>query len=396
MFCLTKALTRVARQSSSLSASMSSSIDLTGKFQLHNIEMDESHLTAEVTADELFEAFEKMYTIRRMEITCDTEYKARNIRGFCHLSDGQEAIPVGMDTALTHNDGIITSYRCHGQAFVRGQSVEQILAELFGRETGAMGGKGGSMHLYNKDSHFYGGAGIVGAQVPIGAGLAFSAKYNHDESSGELCPVGIGMYGDGAANQGQIWEAANMSKLWKLPAVFVCENNRYGMGTTAERSSANTEYYKQGGVIIPGIKADGMDYLAVRECFKFIKEFCGNGGGPIFCELATYRYHGHSMSDAGLYRDRQEVQEIRAARDPIEQVKKNIVELGFMTEQELQTEEKRIKKEVAVANKNAKAGAEPAAGELITDIFSDGKGGSEIPPFIRMPRFDQSLTTPAN
>ena len=150
MFGLTKALTRVARQSSSLSASMSSSIDLTGKFQLHNIEMDESHLTAEVTADELFEAFEKMYTIRRMEITCDTEYKARNIRGFCHLSDGQEAIPVGMDTALTHNDGIITSYRCHGQAFVRGQSVEQILAELFGRETGAMGGKGGSMHLYNK------------------------------------------------------------------------------------------------------------------------------------------------------------------------------------------------------------------------------------------------------
>ena len=145
-----------------------------------------------------------MYTIRRMEITCDTEYKARNIRGFCHLSDGQEAIPVGMDAALTHEDGLITSYRCHGQAFVRGQSVEQILAELFGRATGAMGGKGGSMHLYNKESHFYGGAGIVGAQVPIGAGLAFSAKYNHDGEG--LCPVGIGMYGDGAANQGQIWE----------------------------------------------------------------------------------------------------------------------------------------------------------------------------------------------
>ena len=186
-----------------------------------------------------------------------------------------------------------------------------------------------------------------------------------------------------------------MAKLWDLPAVFVCENNRYGMGTTSERSSANVDYYKQGGVIIPGIKADGMDYLAVRECFKYIKEFCGNGGGPIFCELATYRYHGHSMSDAGLYRDRQEIQEIRAARDPIEQVKHNLVELGFMTEKELQTEEKRIKKEVAQANKNAKLGAEPELGELVTDIFSDGSGGSYIPPFIRMPRYDQSLVTPA-
>jgi len=189
--------------------STTATVDLTGKFAVHNMPADQPQLPNEsvtVTKDELFKAFQQMYTIRRMEITCDTEYKARNIRGFCHLSDGQEAIPVGMDASLTNEDGLITSYRCHGQAFVRGQSVEQILAELFGRETGAMGGKGGSMHLYNKDSHFYGGAGIVGAQVPIGAGLAFSAKYNHDGEG--LCPVGIGMYGDGAANQGQIWEVS--------------------------------------------------------------------------------------------------------------------------------------------------------------------------------------------
>jgi len=202
MLALTRSLGRAARPTLASAMSTSTTVDLTGKFAYHDLEpLNES---AEVTKEELLTAFEQMYTIRRMEITCDTEYKARNIRGFCHLSDGQEAIPVGMDTALTNEDGIITTYRCHGQAYVRGQSVEQILAELFGRANGAMGGKGGSMHLYNKDSHFYGGAGIVGAQVPIGAGLAFSAKYNHNGEG--LCPVGIGMYGDGAANQGQIWE----------------------------------------------------------------------------------------------------------------------------------------------------------------------------------------------
>jgi pyruvate dehydrogenase E1 component alpha subunit len=186
-------------------------------------------------------------------------------------------------------------------------------------------------------------------------------------------------------------QAANMAKLWNLPAVFVCENNRYGMGTQVQRSSANTDYYKAGGVIIPGVKADGMDYMAVRECFKFIKEFCGNGGGPIFCELATYRYHGHSMSDPGTtYRDRQEVQDIRASRDPIEQVKKYIIEAGFTDEADLVATEKAIRKEVTAANKRAKEGKEPELKELLTDILSDGAGGSEIPDFIRMPRYDLS------
>ena len=182
-----------------------------------------------------------------------------------------------------------------------------------------------------------------------------------------------------------------MAKLWGLPMVFVCENNRYGMGTQIERSSANVDYYKQGGVIIPGVKADGMDYLAVRECFKFIKEYCGSGNGPIFCELQTYRYHGHSMSDPGTtYRDREEIKEIRAARDPIECVKNYIIDAGFGEAGELQEIEKELRREVADACKRAKEGSPPELSELLTDILSDGEGGSEIPSFIRSPVYERS------
>lgn len=373
--------------SSTGAAAQEHTFDLTGKFEVHNCDMPSE--TATATRDELFQAFKDMYTIRRMEITCDMEYKNRNIRGFCHLYDGQEAIAAGMEAALDNDDGLITSYRCHGHAYMRGQSVETILAELFGFENGAMGGKGGSMHIYNKDTHFYGGAGIVGAQVPIGAGLAFAAKYTAKDKTNTS--VGIGMYGDGAANQGQIWEAANMAQLWKLPAVFVCENNQYGMGTAVHRSSANTDYYKQGGVAIPGVKADGMDYLAVRECFSFVKQYCGAGNGPIFVELATYRYHGHSMSDPGVsYRTKDEVKETRSSRDPIEAVKQYIVQAGLGTEDELTALEKELRKEVAEACKRAKAGKQPELQELVTDILSDGKGGSEIPEFVRMPVFEES------
>ena len=259
---------------------------------------------------------------------------------------------------------------------------------MFGFSEGAHHGKGGSMHFYNKETNYYGGAGIVGAQVPVGAGLAFEAKYNHKGEG--LMPVGVSMYGDGAANQGQIWEAANMSKLWGLPSVFVCENNQYGMGTSIARSSANTSYYKQGGVIIPGILADGNDYLAVRECFRFIKEYCGQGK-PIFCELNTYRYHGHSMSDPGKsYRPGDEVPKMRESRDPIERIKHYMVEAGFADEAQLKAEEKKIRDEVSKATKEALKGT-PPLGELYTDILSDGKGGSEIPEFIRMPLYADSV-----
>ena len=267
-----------------------------------------------VTKEDAMTYYELMYRMRRMEITCDQEYKNKNIRGFCHLYDGQEAIGIGCITGITKEDSLITSYRCHAHQLARGTPMVNIFAELFGRAGGCMNGKGGSMHLYNADSNFYGGAGIVGAQIPIGAGLAFYHKYVHKGEG--LMNVGVGMYGDGAANQGQIWEAANMAKLWDLPAIFVCENNQYGMGTSTERHSGNQEYYKQGGVAIPGIKVDGMDAFACRQAFAYAKEYAGTpGNGPLFMEFNTYRYHGHSMSDPGItYRDRDEVQGVRKTR----------------------------------------------------------------------------------
>lgn len=275
--------------------------------------------------------FRTMYTIRRMEIACDTEYKARNIRGFCHLYDGQEAIAMGMQAAIAKDDDVITAYRCHGIQLVRGDSVKRIVGELFGYSLGSSKGKGGSMHFYSKKNHFWGGSGIVGAQVPVGVGLAFANMYRAGRQW--PAPISISMYGDGASNQGQIYEVANMAKLWNIPAVFVCENNQYGMGTASTRSSANPDYYKQGGVAIPGLQCDGMDVLAVREAFKYAKAHAGSGKGPIFLEMKTYRYHGHSMSDPGItYRDRDEVANMRASRDCIEQVKTRLVESGWATQ----------------------------------------------------------------
>ena len=224
----------------------------------------------------------------------------------------------------------------------------------------------------------------------MGAGLAFHGKYTQKE--GELMNVGVTLYGDGAANQGQCWEAANMSKLWGLPTVMVCENNKYGMGTSVERHSSIVDYYKQGGVAIPGIKCDGMDYLAVRECFKYVKEYCGRGNGPIYVELNTYRYHGHSMSDPGTtYRDREEIGVVRESRDPIETVKKYMLDAGFAEEAELKAIAKEITKEVNDAAKVAKGGNLPPLDHLFTDIFADGNGGSEIPKHIRMPVYEDSV-----
>jgi pyruvate dehydrogenase E1 component alpha subunit len=213
------------------------------------------------------------------------------------LYDGQEAVAMGIEAALDSKDGWITSYRCHCLALLRGSTPEQVFAELFGFSQGSTKGKGGSMHFYSKKHNFYGGQGIVGAQVPIGAGLAFAAKYN--TPPGEKSPIAIACYGDGAANQGQIWEAANMCKLWNLPMVFGIENNQYGMGTATTRSSCNPLYYTMGGRTIPGLRIDGMNVLAVKQGMKMVKEYCSSGNGPIFVEFDTYRYHGHSMSDPG-------------------------------------------------------------------------------------------------
>ena len=324
-----------------------------------------------------------------MEITNDNEYKARNIRGFCHLYDGQEAVATGVEAALDRSDSWITSYRNHCIMLARGAEVKDVLAELFGKKDGATGGKGGSMHFYNKKNNFYGGQGIVGAQVPVGAGLAFASKYNHDGEG--LMPCAITMFGDGAANQGQVFEASNMAALWKLPAIFCIENNQYGMGTSTQRSSNNTDYYTYGNKI-PGIKCDGNDVLAVRECTKFLKTWCGEGKGPIFVEMNTYRYHGHSMSDPGVtYRNRDEISQMRASRDPIELVKKRMIEAELATADEIKELEKKVRAEVVKATKEAKASAKPDEASAFVGVYADEQGKNEYPPFIRFPDYTKSL-----
>ena len=247
-------------------------------------------LSFETEKETLLKMYKDMIIIRRMEMAADALYKSKKIRGFCHLSVGQEAIAVGIENAITPTDTVITSYRCHGFAFMRGASVKSVLAELMGRRSGIANGKGGSMHMFTNG--FYGGNGIVGAQVPLGAGLAFSHKYKNDKA------VTFDLYGDGASNQGQVFEAYNMAKLWNLPVIFACENNKYGMGTSAARSSAMTEYYKR-GQYIPGLKINGMDVLATYQASKFAKDWASQGNGPLVLEYETYRYGGHSMSDPG-------------------------------------------------------------------------------------------------
>ncbi|KAK9243047.1 dehydrogenase E1 component-domain-containing protein [Lipomyces tetrasporus] len=257
-------------------------------FQTYQIENPD--LEMQVTKNELIALYRDMVTVRRLETAADALYKAKKIRGFCHLSIGEEAIAVGIEHAITRDDQVITAYRCHGFAYMRGASVKAILAELMGRRDGVSFGKGGSMHMFAPN--FFGGNGIVGAQVPVGAGLAFAKHYQG------LPHTTFALYGDGAANQGQVFEAYNMAKLWKLPCVFACENNKYGMGTSAARSSALTEYHER-GQYIPGIKIDGMDVLAVKQASAFAKKFTTEGNGPLVLEYSTYRYGGHSMSDPG-------------------------------------------------------------------------------------------------
>lgn len=245
---------------------------------------------------------------------------------------------MGVEAALMPGDTIITAYRCHGFTMTRGVSVRAILAELAGRKTGCSTALGGSMHLYHKD--FFGGNGIVGAQVPLGAGVALRMKHRGDKN------ISVTLYGDGAANQGQVFETFNIAKLWDLPVVFICENNKYGMGTAVHRASANTAYYTRGDYI-PGLWVDGMDVLAVREAMRFSRDWCLSGKGPILLEMETYRYHGHSMSDPGTsYRTREEVQSMRRGRDPISLFQKRAIEAQLITEDEAKAVEKKVRQEV--------------------------------------------------
>ncbi|KAI7899660.1 dehydrogenase E1 component-domain-containing protein [Cokeromyces recurvatus] len=337
-------------------------------FETYNCE--KPGLEVEITKDQLIDMYTKMATMRRMETAADGLYKAKKIRGFCHLCNGQEAVSVGMEAAITQNDHVITAYRCHGFTYLRGGSVESILAELMGRSTGISKGKGGSMHMFAPS--FYGGNGIVGAQVPLGAGVAFAQKYLENPS------VTFALYGDGASNQGQVFEAYNMAKLWDLPCVFVCENNKYGMGTSANRSSASTEYYKRGDYI-PGLKVNGMDVLSVYKACQYAKEWTTSGKGPLVMEMSTYRYGGHSMSDPGTtYRTREEIQHMRSTSDPIMGMKHVLIEHGLATEADLKNIDKEARKLVDDALKKAEAAPEPSTSEFFTDIYIPGSEPSSV------------------
>ncbi|KYQ99896.1 pyruvate dehydrogenase E1 alpha subunit [Tieghemostelium lacteum] len=310
---------------------------------------------------ELIDYFTEMSRMRRIEIVADGLYKKKYIRGFCHLYNGQEAVCAGMEYATTKDDHVITAYRDHTFMMARGATPKEILAELLMKEAGCSKGKGGSMHMFTKN--FYGGNGIVGAQVPVGAGIALTQKYN---KTGNVC---MAYYGDGAANQGQIFEAYNMASLWKLPIIFICENNHYGMGTSTKRAAASQDFYTRGH-FVPGLWVDGMNIFSVREAGKFAADFCRKGNGPIVLEMDTYRYVGHSMSDPGTtYRTREEVNEVRASQDPIEYVRHLILTNKLATEDELQSIEDKIREEMDEAADFAINAPLPPNRDLFTKVY---------------------------
>jgi len=319
-----------------------------------------------VSADELKAYYRDMLLIRRFEEKAGQLYGMGLIGGFCHLYIGQEAVVVGLEAAAEEGDKRITTYRDHGHMLACGMDPKGVMAELTGREGGYSRGKGGSMHMFSTDKHFYGGHGIVGANVPLGAGLAFADKYLENDR------VTFTYFGDGAANQGQVYETFNMAALWDLPVVFVIENNQYAMGTSQKRSTSTPDIYTRGEAFgIPGEAVDGMDVLAVKEAGDKAVAHCRSGKGPYILEIKTYRYRGHSMSDPAKYRTREEVQKMREEKDAIEHVRDLLLSGKHANEEDLKAIDKEIKGIVSDAADFSKDSPEPTEAELWTDIYTD-------------------------
>ena len=317
-----------------------------------------------VSKEDLLDHYREMLMIRRFEEKAGQLYGMGLIGGFCHLYIGQEAVVVGLEAGTKEGDQRVTSYRDHGHMLACGMDPKGVMAELTGREGGYSGGKGGSMHMFSKEKEFYGGNGIVAAQVPIGAGLAFANKYRGNDN------VSFAYFGDGASNQGQVYETFNMAALWDLPVVFVIENNHYAMGTSQERSSSTPALHTRGEAFgIPGEEVDGMDVLAVKAAGAKAIAHCRAGKGPYILEMNTYRYRGHSMSDPAKYRTREEVQKVKEERDPIDHVREMLLSGGHANEDALKAIDKEIKAVVSQAAQFATDSPEPDISELWTDVY---------------------------
>jgi pyruvate dehydrogenase E1 component alpha subunit len=316
------------------------------------------------SVDTLLDLYREMLVIRRFEEKAGQLYGMGLIGGFCHLYIGQEAVAVGIQHVLTEKDSVITGYRDHGHMLVCGMDPRRVMAELTGRITGYSKGKGGSMHMFAKDKKFYGGHGIVGGQVPLGTGIAFAHNYRED---GGLC---VTYLGDGAVNQGQVYESFNMAALWKLPVLYVIENNRYGMGTAVKRAAAGLRLCDRGQAYgIPGEEVDGMDVLAVMEGARKAVEHVRSGNGPFILEAMTYRYRGHSMSDPGKYRTKEEVQQMRERHDPIETMRRRLIDEKLADEDRLKAIDKEVRDIVNEAARFAQDSPEPDPSELWTDVL---------------------------
>jgi pyruvate dehydrogenase E1 component alpha subunit len=317
-------------------------------------------------ADQLLKYYHDMLLIRRFEEKAGQLYGMGLIGGFCHLYIGQEAVVVGMQAAITENDTVITSYRDHGHMLACGMDPKGVMAELTGRRGGYSKGKGGSMHMFSREKNFFGGHGIVGAQVPIGTGLAFAHRYLEN---GNVC---LTYLGDGAVNQGQVHEAFNMAALWKLPVIYVIENNKYGMGTSVARSSAQQDLYRHGQAYgIPGEQVDGMDVLAVNAAGDKAVAHVRAGKGPYILEMLTYRYRGHSMSDPAKYRTKEEVSKMRQEHDPIDTLRKHLLEGQHSDEAGLKNIDREIREVISAATEFAQNSPEPDPSELYTDVLAE-------------------------